>query len=61
VIGEQQSAIRLALTAVFSVLRSLARAVGKPRWRTLLGRKDQFCFKHIREPCGQARPTTEML
>jgi hypothetical protein len=23
--------------------------------------KDQFCFKHIREPCGQARPTTEML
>jgi len=22
-------------------------------------RKDQFCFKHIREPCGQARPTTE--
>jgi hypothetical protein len=25
------------------------------------GRKDQFCFKHIREPCGQARPTTEML
>jgi hypothetical protein len=26
-----------------------------------LGRKDQFCFKHIREPCGQARPTTEML
>jgi hypothetical protein len=61
VIGEQQSVIRLALTAVFSVLRSPARAVGKPRWRTLLGRKDQFCFKHIREPCGQARPTTEML
>ncbi len=23
--------------------------------------KDQFCFKHIREPCGQAKPTTEML
>jgi hypothetical protein len=24
-------------------------------------RKDQFCFKHIRGPCGQAKPTTEML
>ena len=24
-------------------------------------RKDQFCFKHIRELCGQAKPTTEML
>jgi hypothetical protein len=23
--------------------------------------KDQFCFKHIRELCGQAKPTTEML
>ena len=23
--------------------------------------KDQFCFKRIREPCGQAKPTTEML
>ena len=26
-----------------------------------VGRKDQFCFKHIRERCGQAAPTTEML
>jgi hypothetical protein len=22
--------------------------------------KDQFCFKHIQEACGQASPTTEM-
>jgi hypothetical protein len=27
------------------------------RWTS----KDQFCFKRIREPCGQAKPTTEML
>jgi hypothetical protein len=26
-----------------------------------VGRKDQFCFKHTRERCGQAAPTTEML
>ena len=28
---------------------------------TLISSKDQFCFKHIRELCGQAKPTTEML
>ena len=29
--------------------------------KALISSKDQFCFKHIREPCGQAKPTTEML
>ena len=29
--------------------------------KALIDYKDQFCFKHIRELCGQAKPTTEML
>src|ERR1700677_1537717 len=29
--------------------------------KALISNKDQFCFKHIRELCGQAKPTTEML
>jgi hypothetical protein len=27
--------------------------------QALISNKDQFCFKHIRELCGQAKPTTE--
>jgi hypothetical protein len=38
-----------------------SRTQSRPMSSNLFDRKDQFCFKHIREPCGQARPTTEML
>src|ERR1700683_183259 len=42
-----------------TVNASILRCAGKRK--ALIYYKDQFCFKHIRELCGQAKPTTEML
>jgi hypothetical protein len=36
-------------------------AGSRPQRQTSSDRKDQFCFKHIRDLCGQAKITTGML
>jgi hypothetical protein len=60
----QSSAICL-LISIRSEKRDQAIEVrGNPAYITivyLLIRKDQFCFKHIRDLCGQAQITTGML
>ena len=56
--GIHRIPLRHLIALITNAHRSAATALLRKAWRGV-GRKDQFCFKHIRERCGQAAPTTE--
>ena|SRR5271170_1440373 len=59
--GIHRIPLRHLITLITNAHRSAAKRPIPKDEGGGVGRKDQFCFKHTRERCGQAAPTTEML
>ena len=73
--SQRQGIHRIPLRHLIALITNAHRSAATPRsasnasaffavqelGKALIYYKDQFCFKHTRELCGQAKPTTEML
>src|SRR5579883_1586335 len=60
--SQRQGIHRIPLRHLIALITNAHRSAATASLRKArrdVGRKDQFCFKHIRERCGQAAPTTE--